>query len=356
MEVALMGLVALYAVQASYSGDFTRALEQMVFFYVPFALLFGLLVEVPWTPRVLAACAGVLATLAVVFSGIGFVEYTRRELLLNPKVISANQLDSYFRVNSLFFDPNIYGRFLATVMIVLAGWLVWLRRGRTVVAVTLALAVLWGGLVLSFSQSSIGALLLGLAVIAALRWNVRDTVAVSLAGAAVAGALALLAPSVLHVHLGSSASADTSTSGRYALVKGGVDLFAQRPLQGFGSGSFAREYRRRENGSSDRAVSASHTTPITIAAEQGIVGLLVYLALLAAALARLFGSARGRPERIVVAAAFGALMLHTMLYAAFLEDPTTWVALALGTALARGALGPMPPPGTGAGLRAGAPV
>ena len=41
---------------------------------------------------------------------IGFVEYATRHLLWNPKVIASNQFESYFRVNSLFFDPNIYGR------------------------------------------------------------------------------------------------------------------------------------------------------------------------------------------------------------------------------------------------------
>ena len=55
--------------------------------------------------------------LAVVFAGIGFVEYARKTLFLNPKVVAANQYDNYFRVNSLFFDPSIYGRFLALVMI-----------------------------------------------------------------------------------------------------------------------------------------------------------------------------------------------------------------------------------------------
>ena len=36
-----------------------------------------------------------------------------------------------------------------------------------------------------------------------------------------------------------------------------------------------------------------------------------------------------------VAAAFCALVLHTWLYAAFLEDPLAWALLAVGTALAR---------------------
>ena len=48
---------------------------------------------------------------------MGFVEYYRKSLFLNPKVVAANQYDNYFRVNSVFFDPSIYGRFLALVMI-----------------------------------------------------------------------------------------------------------------------------------------------------------------------------------------------------------------------------------------------
>ena len=62
------------------------------------------------------------------FTAIGFWEFQTRHLLLNPKVIASNQVEEYFRVNSLFFDPNIYGRFLALVMIGLAGVLLWARR------------------------------------------------------------------------------------------------------------------------------------------------------------------------------------------------------------------------------------
>ena len=37
---------------------------------------------------------------------------------------------------------------------------------------------------------------------------------------------------------------------------------------------------------------------------------------------------------MAIAAAFIALVFHTMLYADFLEDPITWTLLAIGTALA----------------------
>ena len=41
-----------------------------------------------------------------------------------------------------------------------------------------------------------------------------------------------------------------------------------------------------------------------------------------------------RVARAALAAMFVALLVHTMVYAAFLEDPFTWVILATGAALA----------------------
>jgi O-antigen ligase len=144
----------------------------------------------------------------------------------------------------------------------------------------------------------------------------------------------LVAPSSVRLDLNSSKSADSATSGRYDLVKGGVNLFADKPLQGYGSGAFSRAYRRAEKGSAEKAVSASHTIPVTVAAEQGAPGLLVYLALLGAGFLMLFRGVRGDPVRAAVAAAFAALVLHTWSYASFLEDPLTWALLGVGLALA----------------------
>ena len=82
------------------------------------------------------------------------------------------------------------------------------------------------------------------------------------------------------------------------------------------------------------ALSDSHTIPVTIAAEQGLLGELAYLAFVVAAIVYLVRRSRGDPVRSAVAAAFIALIFHTMLYADFLEDPTTWVLLGVGVALA----------------------
>ena len=124
-------VVALRACRRPTPSDFDKALENVVFFYVPFALLFALLGAgargrarlARALPRRRSPCSRSSS------SAIGFVEYATRHLLLNPKVIASNQFESYFRVNSLFFDPNIYGRFLAIVMLGLAAVLLWARRG-----------------------------------------------------------------------------------------------------------------------------------------------------------------------------------------------------------------------------------
>jgi len=338
MEWLLLAAVCLYALQDAYSADFSKGLENVVFFYVPFALLFGLLLRLPWTRSLLLLGLAIAVGEAVLFSGVGFIEYATKHLLLNPKVVQANNYDNYFRVNSIFFDPSIYGRFLALVMVFVTTIVLWTRQRREVVLGAVVLAWLLAGIVTSFSQSSIAALLLGLAVLAAYRWNLRDTVLVCVAVAALAAIVVLLAPS--HAHLGLSGgahSANNATSGRYSLISNGLKLFAHRPLQGYGAGSFSHVYLDHYlSASGDSATSASHTIPITVAAEQGIVGLILYAALLVAAFGRLFRGADRSLPRIAIAAAFAALVLHTMVYADFLEDPVTWTLLAIGAALAAG--------------------
>ena len=338
VELALLFAIVLYAVQAAYSTDFDKALENVVFFYVPFALLLKLLATVDWSARLLKVCLAVATALAAVFVAIGFWEYGTRELLLNPDVLEANQFKDYFRVNSLFFDPNIYGRFLAIVMVALGGVLLWTSRRADALRLAAVLALLWGGLLLTFSQSSFSALLVGLATLGLMRWRARPVrlAAAAVALAALAGGLAL--SGALNFDPLKEDSLNRATSGRIDLLEGGLGMFADRPLQGFGSGSFNEEFVEREDVSQERADAASHTTPVTIAAEQGVIGLFSYALVLYAVGGMLFtrlGPLRGRAPpwwlagRGILGAAFIALFVHTLAYAAFLEDPLTWALLGI---------------------------
>ena len=341
---ALAIVVVLYALQAYYSSDLEHAVKTLGFFYVPFAIGMRLLVDIRWSRRLVLQALGITVGLALLFAAVGFVEWaTGRLLISNEKVLSANDLKPYFRVNSLFFDPNVYGRFLALVMVVLAGVLLWAPARRDVARVAVGLALLWAALVLTLSESSFAALLVGLAVLAALRWRSLPVIAVCGAAVAIGLALIVLAPAQLGVNTDSFSSLNETSSGRAKLVRGGLKMAGDRPLTGFGSGSFAIEYRERERVLSSRISAESHTIPITVTAEQGVIGLVAYGWLLFAAFELLFGGLkrtlrRREPTvvlvaRCVVAAAFCALLLHTFVYAAFLEDPLTWTLLAMAAAL-----------------------
>jgi O-antigen ligase len=102
---------------------------------------------------------------------------------------------------------------------------------------------------------------------------------------------------------------------------------------GYGSGSFSVRYRKLNAGSTS-TLSASHTIAITVAAEQGLIGEVPYVALVVVAAVVLVRGARSNPYRAAIASAFVALVFHTQLYADFLEDPVTWTLLGAGTALA----------------------
>ena len=367
----LAAFVVLYTVQTLYSGDFSKGLQNVCFFLVPFTVAYRLLREVEWDRRLLKLVLIVVGVEAAAFVAIGSVEYLTRSLFWNDQVIRSNEFHTYFRVNSVFWDPNVYGRYLALVIVVAMAALLWVKERRQFALLTLLVAFLWLGLAQTFSESSFIALLAGLAVLAAIRWSWKWTLA-----AVVVGAIG----AVLVVTLVGGKSINASnlldrlnivTSGRANLVQGGLDLFSERPLQGYGSGSFQSAYRdHRAN--KDVPVSVSHTEPVTIAAEQGLLGLAFYIALIVVALWTMTAGIRGPPTRdtggeaengaslprpqasppvaptddpqdslpallagrAAVLAAFVALLVHTLSYAGFFEDPITWVLLAVGASLA----------------------
>jgi putative inorganic carbon (hco3(-)) transporter len=132
-----------------------------------------------------------------------------------------------------------------------------------------------------------------------------------------------------------------------------LDLARNRPLYGYGSASFSKEFAR-EKDVPPGDTTISHSEPVTVAAEQGAIGVLAYLALLAAALWAIVDGLRRMapglgapfrslaagdrveltPARIGIAAAFCALLVHTIGYAAYLTDPLTWALFAVGGVLA----------------------
>jgi putative inorganic carbon (hco3(-)) transporter len=327
----LAAVVVLYALQVLYSADFSKGLQNVCFFLVPFTVAYALLSDFEWDRRLLTYVLVVIAVEAVAFVLVGSIEYVSRSLFWNHQVIRSNEFHTYFRVNAVFWDPNIYGRYLALAIVVAMAALLWAKERRSFLLLTGLVAVLWIGLVPTFSQSSFIALLAGLAVLAALRWSLRWTLATVGVGAVVAVLFVALVGGSSKINF---SRLNIDTSGRANLVSGGIHLFGQRPIYGYGSGSFPTAYK--EHIATHKApVSVSHTEPITVAAEQGVVGLAFYAALIVTALWTMTtGAGVSTPGRAAVLAAFVALLVHTMAYAGFFEDPITWVLLAVGASLA----------------------
>jgi putative inorganic carbon (HCO3(-)) transporter len=329
---AVAATLVVYAIQTAYSAHVSNAIENAAFFLVPFAVMFVLLTEVRWTPRLLGGVLAAVAGLSLVLAAVAFWEYAARDLLLSRgDLLQSNQLHLYFRVNSLFYDPNVFGRYLALSLVGLGAFLAWTRDGRAAIAAAAVAGVLLVALTLSYSLTSMAALVAGLLVVVALRWTLRWALA---GGAAilVCGAIFLLVSGTGESDLGSAEDFDTTTSGRVGLVSGGLELAEDRPIWGWGSGSFGAAFSRQI----ERArTTVSHSEPITVAAEQGAIGLAVYVALVGLALVVLLSGAGGSAGTAAAAAGFVTMLVHSLSYAGFAIDPATWALLGLGVALRR---------------------
>jgi O-antigen ligase len=275
--------------------------------------------------------------MAVLFAAVGVYQEIAHDIFWNPKVIVGNAYQSFFRVNSLFWDPSIYGRFL--VLAILASLVVarWSRSVRTAVLAAGVIALSWVGLLFSYSQTSFAALLVGVLAAAALLVPSAATRGVSVALLLLVGTLALARPAAAPAQPFGPPLAD-ATSGRGKLIKEGLRIALHHPVEGVGIGGFRRAYAKRVGllGPSPRV--ASHTTPVTVVAETGIVGLLLFAWLTLAALSvpfRRVGPALRDQASLVLGLTLLAIGVHSLGYNALFEDPLAWAALGLAVLASR---------------------
>ena len=267
---ALGAIIVLYALQAGYADDLTPALQNVAFFLAPFAALYFMIESTEWSAGALRTIVWVLAVEGLIFVAVGIYQYASGDLFWNDKVIAGNEAHTYFRVNSLFWDPNILGRYLVVSMTVLAAIVAYGRRARDIYASGALFAVLLVLLVFSFSQTSSIALFAALCVLIAARWGL----AVGLA----AGAATVLALGASIVLVAGGGLSSETTSGRAGLIDGGLEIAQDNPLIGVGSGGFAPEFTARYY-EGEGFAAESHTEPVTVAAEQGVLGFAAYVAL-----------------------------------------------------------------------------
>jgi hypothetical protein len=342
--IAWTGMSLLWAVDVRRSAIFLGA------FVLPFGLLAIGFARLPWRGRWLTWLWVGLVGTALAYAAVGGYQWLTRDVFWNPSVRVFNAYAPFFRVNSVFWDPSVYGRYLTVAILAsLAGILLGGVRGRRVAGLYAVVVATWFGLLISFSQSSFVALAAGIVVAVAVAWGRRATFALVALGL-VTAAVVVAVPQIRDELVGKSRSgANRITSGRANLVGQGIRIALDHPIGGVGAGGFSREYARRLGipGRDPKRV-ASHTTPVTVAAEEGIVGLGLFAWLLGGALfATLDGLGRGFTSRVslAVGVVLVAIAVHSLFYAAFFEDPMTWALLGLvGLASRVPKKAPPPPP------------
>ena len=339
----LAAFVAWTGLSLAWSKDVQEGAVQVLAFYIPFTLLALGIARLPWSRLGLRLLYAEITLMALVFAVVGFYQYETRDIFQNPKVIYANAYAPFFRVNSVFWDPSVYGRFLVLAM---APSIVLVALGRSLrlsLAAGAALVVLWLGLLISYSQSSFAALLVVVVGAAFVAWRWRALVAVVLAVAVLAG-ISVAQPQVrrsLQHH--TSHGLNNLTSDRSSLVANGIRIAVHHPVTGVGIGGFRRAYAERVGlKGKEPKKAASHTTPVTVAAETGAVGLALFASLVAALLVQVF---RRRRETLPVVVGLGllAVFCHALFYNAFFEDPMTWALMGLAVLALPGARAAAPP-------------
>jgi len=307
----------------------TAAID-MLAFYVPFTILAVSIARLPWQGSRVRILYGELVAMALVFAAVGFYQYETRTIFENSKLHVSNTYEAIFRVNSVFFDPSIYGRFLVIALIPTAVLIVRGRSVRAGLALLAFAAVAWLGLLISFSQSSFAALLVAVFALSAVVWRWKSLFALAAAVVVIAGVTAT-SPKLVHgLRHDSIGKLNHLTSGRASLIANGIKIAKAHPALGVGLGGFEHAYSKR-TGNKPRQ-SASHNTPVTVAAEEGGLGLVLFFwlvgSLLVAAYRRIDHRTYGRMA-LAAGLALLAIFVHSLAYADFFEDPTTWGLIGL---------------------------
>ena len=300
-----------------------------------------------------AAWAAFLASaLAVALLG-GFLYYTGLSLWRpDPAMLG--------RVNATFADPNITARFL-TLAVAIAVFMFAGRRQKTWLVVSVALAGT-AALPLTFSKSGFLIFPVTVVLAAALSSNWRRGAAIGLLALIVVGSAIMINPStrdrslvVLDSITGTTHGVVSSaTSGSQAQPLGGVQLdsvrtylilagwqmFKDHPVAGVGLGGFQhallttyRSFLPPKPPPGLSMVTLSHTSAITILAEEGLAGVLLIVGFLLLLTRDVVRSLR-RPTRwrdLVVTPAFLAvpILAYSQFEGRFVEEPYLWLALGL---------------------------
>jgi O-antigen ligase len=319
------GFFAFAFLSLLWADDVEAGVNLLAFFTLPFVALVATVARADFPDSVPRALAAAALALAALFALVGLWQAATHELFFYaPNLAVSNANTDYFRVTSLFGDPSLYGRHVVLgIGVALA--LLATRRWRSGPLVALV-ALMWAGLLFSYSQSSMAALLVVTLAIALATGDRRIRGAVGM----LAAVAVLAAAGYVAVQLVDGESLNQITSDRTERVEDTVRVIEEDPVAGVGIGGQARASRRLLESDRPTANFVSHTTPLTVAAELGVIGLALYCWLLVGGV-RVITRVYQRDDALGLAlgASLLALFVHALFYSGFLEDPITWLVLAV---------------------------
>jgi len=205
--------------------------------------------------------------------------------------------------------------------------LLWLERLGLVTGLGLML-LLAAGLYASYSQTSLAALFAAVLVIGLVAGDRQARRILAVTAVAV-----LLVGAALFASVVDGTSARRFTGDRLPLARITLPVYTQHPVAGVGIGSQPFASREEEGARREKRKNVSHTTPLTVAAELGTLGLLAYTAfLLGLGRSLLLTWRRDRALALALTGCLTALVAHSLFYGAFFEDPFLWGIAALAAA------------------------
>lgn len=356
LDLPLLLFVGFTLFSLLWTSDISEATVKITFFWIPFTLLYVVAAALWRNGRALRVLALTTMIMAVPVSLLALGEYASRQVLWNHRLEQANVYSRFFRVNAIFYDPNILGRYLALALLITVA-VAWLHRAstRALILCGAAAAIYSAAMIVTFSRSSALMLLVGLLILSLRIFGMRRTLVVAACMAVIGTGGAILASGQVRSALTSGARLDKVSEGRFGLVTGGVDLWRKHPVVGGGLGSFATDYSALlSQGELTRTrVVISHNAPVTVLTEEGLVGFALFAWLAVMALVVGTRATRGEDAAGVPGAAMlgilAGIMIHSLLYSALFEDPYAWVLAAGLVVLSAGS----PPRGDTAGTTDG---
>jgi O-antigen ligase len=224
------------------------------------------------------------------------------------------------RATGPFGNPNNYGQFLAYGATLAAGWFVVSRSIPLRAWLLLIIGILVAAMSLSLSRGAMATLLAGIVALAFSRNRAIGFATVGAALALVIVGYPLLVEMRLTTEAGSASSAAaailaSSDEGRFGAILAGPALFATSPLFGIGFG----QYKNMSGLVTDQGAGlVAHNWYGTVLAEMGLLGIVLWLALLVAVARWL--QVRPASPRSIGFAMYGAAIVGSM----FLEPPTAF--------------------------------